>query len=145
MILDLVFCGYLACVLVAAAIVTRPLQPVPRASGPIGPRREVHPQDWPASPDAIGVATDAQPRGRTTVGGLLLWGGTVSIGVSTVILLAVLSRHLHQEGFTGLSTLFGLFFIASLIPSGVPLRAAALEVDGAPPMRLTATHVVVLV
>ena len=144
MILDLVFCGYLACVLVTAAIATRPLQPVPRATGPFGRRREVHPQDRPATPEAIGVATDTQPRRRSTVGGLLLWGGTVSIGVSTVILLAVLSRHLHQEGFTGLSTLFGLFFIASLIPSGVPLRAAALEVDGAPPMRMTAMHVVML-
>jgi hypothetical protein len=65
----------------------------------------------------------------------------VAIGVSTVVLLAVLSRHLHHRGFTGLSTLFGLFFVASLIPAGIPFRAAALAVDGAPPMRMTATQV----
>ncbi len=68
----------------------------------------------------------------------MLWGGTVSIGFSTVVLLAVLSRHFHHGGFARLSTLFGLFFVASLIPSGLPLRAAALAVDGAPPMRMTA-------
>ncbi|MGO9856267.1 MAG: hypothetical protein ACLPYY_14630 [Acidimicrobiales bacterium] len=78
---------------------------------------------------------------KITAGGVLLWGGTVAIGVSTVVLLAVLSRHLHHQGFTGLSTLFGLFFVASLIPAGIPFRAAALAVDGAPPMRMTATHV----
>ncbi|MGO9185354.1 hypothetical protein [Mycobacterium sp.] len=61
----------------------------------------------------------------------------MSIGASTVIVLAVVSRHLHTGGFAGLSTLFGLFFVASLIPSGIPPRAAALEVDGAPPMRVT--------
>lgn len=85
------------------------------------------------------VATPGQaPSGlRATAGGLLLWGGTVAIGVSTVVVLAALSRHLHHQGFAGLSTLFGLFFVASLIPSGIPLRAAALEVDGAPPMRVT--------
>jgi hypothetical protein len=77
---------------------------------------------------------------KITAGGMLLWGGTIAIGLSTVVLLAVLSRHLHHEGFAGLSTLFGLFFVASLIPSGVPLRAAALAVDGAPPMRMTLLH-----
>jgi hypothetical protein len=81
---------------------------------------------------------------RVTAGGVLLWGGTVAVGLSTVVLLAVLSHRLHRQGFTGLSTLFALFFIASLIPSGVPLRAAALEVDGAPPMRMRAVHVVAL-
>ena len=73
-----------------------------------------------------------------------MWGGTVAIGVSTVILLAVLSRHLHREGFTGLLTLFGLFFVASLIPSGIPLRSASLAVDGAPPMRMKAASVALL-
>jgi hypothetical protein len=77
-------------------------------------------------------------RSGTTTGGLLLWAGTTSIGVSTVIILAVLSR--HHQGFSGLSTLFSLFFLASLIPAGVPLRAAALAVDGAQPPRLTALH-----
>jgi len=84
-------------------------------------------------------------RRRVTTGGLLLWGGTISIGFSTVVLLALLSRHLHYEGFTGLSTLFGLFFVASLIPSGFPLRAAALAVDGAEPIRYTLVHVAILV
>ena len=89
--------------------------------------------------------SDAVPSGlQVTTGGLLLWGGTVGIGVSTVVLLAVLSRHLHHEGFTGLATLFGLFFVASLIPSGFPLRAAALAVDGAEPMRIKAVHVTLL-
>jgi hypothetical protein len=74
---------------------------------------------------------------RVTAAGIILWGGTISIGLSTVVLLAVLSRHLHHEGFAGLSTLFGLFFVASLIPSGFPLRAAALAVDGAEPMRMS--------
>jgi len=82
----------------------------------------------------------APPGMRITAGGLLLWGGTVSIGFSTVVLLAVLSRHLHHEGFAALSTLFGLFFVASLVTSGIPLRAAALAVDGAPPMRMTAVQ-----
>ena len=76
--------------------------------------------------------------GTATAKGLVLWGGTVSIGFSTVVLLAVLSRHFHHDGFARLSSLFGLFFVASLIPSGFPLRAAALAVDGAPPMRMTA-------
>jgi hypothetical protein len=75
---------------------------------------------------------------------LLLWAGTTSIGVSTVLILAVLSRH-HHQGFSGLSTLFSLFFIASLIPAGIPLRAAALAVDGAQPLRMTARHLGALV
>jgi len=76
------------------------------------------------------------PRSAAT-GGLLLWAGTSAIGVSTVLLLAVFSRH-HHEDFSGLSTLFALFFVASLIPSGVPLRSAALAIDGAEPPRMTA-------
>ena len=84
------------------------------------------------------------PRSRATTGGLLLWAGTTSIGVSTVLILAVLSRH-HHQGFSGLSTLFSLFFIASLIPAGIPLRAAALAVDGAQPPRMTAMYLGALV
>jgi len=84
------------------------------------------------------------PRSWATTGGLLLWAGTTSIGVSTVVILAVLSRH-HHQGFSGLSTLFSLFFIASLIPAGIPLRAAALAADGAQPPRMTATHLGALV
>jgi hypothetical protein len=75
---------------------------------------------------------------------LLLWAGTTSIGVSTVLILAVLSRH-HHQGFSGLSTLFSLFFLASLVPAGVPLRAAALAVDGAQPPRLTVRYLGALV
>jgi hypothetical protein len=89
-------------------------------------------------PGVSGVRPSTAPtRLRVTAGGLLLWGGTIAIGGSTVVVLAALSHHLHHSGFTNVSTLFGLFFVASLIPSGVPLRAAALEVDGAPPMHLT--------
>jgi len=158
MIFDLIFCIYLAVVLLGAAVLTRPsLQRVPRL-GPVprlppersvratsGPGQKLPARDAPISADLIDMPPGAEVRGRITIGGLLLWGGTVSIGLSTVILLAVLSHHLHARGFAGLSTLFGLYFIASLIPSGVPLRAAALEVDGAPPMRLTAMHVALLV
>jgi hypothetical protein len=49
---------------------------------------------------------------------------------------------MHHRGFAGLSTLFGLLFVASLIPSGIPLRAAALIVDGSQPLRLRARHFV---
>ncbi len=99
----------------------------------------------PAEADDVGPLADADgpapARGiRATAKGMVLWAGTVSIGFSTVVLLAVLSRHLHHEGFAALSTLFGLFFVASLIPSGFPLRSAALAVDGAAPMRMTARH-----
>src|SRR5271157_5007147 len=45
---------------------------------------------------------------RVTTGGLLFWGGTVSVGLSTAVLLAVNSRHLHHQGFASLSTLIGL-------------------------------------
>ena len=97
-------------------------------------------------PDLGGGARHAarKPRSRATAGGLLLWAGTTSIGASTVLILAVLSRH-HHEGFSGLSTLFSLFFIASLIPAGVPLRAAALAADGAQPPWMTARHLGALV
>ena len=84
-----------------------------------------------------GARRAARPARSAATGGLLFWAGTSAIGVSTVLLLALFSRH-HREGFSGLSTLFALFFVASLIPSGVPLRSAALAVDGAKPPRLTA-------
>jgi hypothetical protein len=86
------------------------------------------------------VAAAPQSRRRTTTGGLILWGGTISIGFSTVILLAILSRHIHHEGFSQLSSLFGLFFVGSLIPSGIPIRVAALVSDGAEPLKLRTTH-----
>jgi hypothetical protein len=79
-------------------------------------------------------------RRKVTTGGVLLWAGTTSIGASTVVLLAVVSRHMHHRGFAGLSTLFGLLFVASLVPSGIPLRAAALIVDGAQPLRIKAKY-----
>lgn len=110
-------------------------------------RRRAEPRSTAEPTSAVDVAVQGQtPSGlRATAGGVLLWGGTVSIGASTVVVLAVLSRHLHHQGFAGLATLFGLFFVASLIPSGVPLRAAALEVDGAPPMRVTPAQYAVMV
>lgn len=82
---------------------------------------------------------------RSVTDGALFWGGTIAIGLSTAVLLAVLSRHLHHQGFSSLSTLIALFFVASLIPSGIPLRSAALEVDGAPRMNLTRWHYAALV
>ena len=83
----------------------------------------------PADPVSLGK--------QVARGGALVWCGMVALGLSTVILLAVLSRQLHQQGFAGLSAVFGLLFIASLIPSGIPLRSAALIADGAPPPRIT--------
>jgi hypothetical protein len=71
--------------------------------------------------------------GSIAGGGIVLWAGMVAVGVSTVVLLAVLSHHLHKQGFADLSALFGLLFIASLIPSGIPFRAAALIADGSAP------------
>jgi len=62
-------------------------------------------------------------------GSVVLWGGTVAIGMSTAILLALLSRH-HSVKFTALSAILGLSFVISLIPSGVQLRAATLAADG---------------
>ena len=86
-----------------------------------------------------GARHAARPARSAATGGLLFWAGTSAIGVSTVLLLALFSRH-HREGFSGLSTLFALFFVASLIPSGVPLRSAALAIDGAESPRMTATQ-----
>ena len=62
-------------------------------------------------------------------GGIILWGATIAIGVSTAFLLAVLSRH-HAVSFASLSALLGLTFVISLIPSGVQLRAASMVADG---------------
>ena len=62
-------------------------------------------------------------------GSVVLWGGTVAIGMSTAVLLAILSRH-HSVRFTALSAILGLSFVISLIPSGVQLRAATLAADG---------------
>jgi len=94
-------------------------------------------------PDKTDVASTVRSRRRKiSLGGVLLWAGTVSLGISTVVLLAVLSRHLRREDFSGLSTLFGLFFVASLIPSGIPFRAAALVADGAKPLKITTRNYV---
>lgn len=103
-----------------------------------------HQLDRPVEPvvssvsDQTGAAGGAKSFRRSiATSGTMFWGGTVALGVSTVVLLAVLSRHLHHDGFAGLSALLGLLFVASLIPSGVPLRAAALAADGRPPPRMT--------
>lgn len=68
-------------------------------------------------------------RRRVAGGSIVLWGGTVAIGMSTAVLLAILSRH-HAVNFAALSALLGLSFVISLIPSGVQLRAATLAADG---------------
>jgi hypothetical protein len=57
----------------------------------------------------------------------MLWIGTLVLGLSTVVLLALLTRH---KSLAGVAALFGLSFVASLIPAGLQLRAAALVVDG---------------
>jgi hypothetical protein len=116
----------------------------PSNGRPQGEKAEPPPAPTSATSGGLTGSEEAPERLKITTGGLLLWAGTVSIGISTVVLLAILSHHFHRQGFTGLSALFGLFFVASLIPSGIPLRAAALAVDGAPPMRMTAVHVTVL-
>ena len=107
--------------------------PVARAVSPDAPRQAKRP-DVAAMPGQTEEGRKVSPfRGRVVGGGLALWCGMVSLSLSTVVLLAVLSRHFHHQGFTGLSSLFGLLFVASLIPSGIPLRAAALIGDGATP------------
>ena len=53
--------------------------------------------------------------------------GTLALGLSTVLLLALLTRH---RSLAGVAALLGLSFVASLIPAGLQLRAAALVVDG---------------
>jgi hypothetical protein len=78
----------------------------------------------------------ASRRRRIAGGSVVLWGATVAIGMSTAILLAVLSRH-HAVRFTALSAILGLSFVISLIPSGVQLRAATLAADGSALPRFT--------
>ena len=68
-------------------------------------------------------------RRRVAGGSIVLWGGTVAIGMSTAVLLAILSRH-HAVNFAALSAILGLSFVISLIPSGVQLPAASLAADG---------------
>jgi hypothetical protein len=94
---------------------------------------------WPirGPEEGQGVVAGLPPAGSVAGGGLLLWAGMVAVSVSTVVLLAVLSHHLHKQGFAGLSALFGVLFIASLIPSGIPLRAASLIADGSAPPDFT--------
>ena len=75
------------------------------------------------------MSSQASRRRRMAGGSVVLWGGTVAIGMSTAILLAILSRH-HSVKFTALSAILGLSFVISLIPSGVQLRAATLAADG---------------
>ena len=64
---------------------------------------------------------------RSIGGGLMLWVGTLALGLSTILLLALLTRH---KSLAGVAALLGLSFVASLIPAGLQLRAAALVVDG---------------
>jgi hypothetical protein len=77
-------------------------------------------------------------------GGMLLWGGTIAFGISTVVILAVLSRHPDRGSFVGLTALLGLSFVASLIPAGFQLRAAALIVDGHRLPKVTSKFLVTL-
>jgi|GEM_PF-2991327 len=95
-----------------------------------------NPPTMPVPDDESEGDTEAKDDGRSTnrlrsvaSGGAILWGGTVAFGVSTAVLLAILSRH-HSVSFAALSALLGLSFVMALIPSGVQLRAAALVADG---------------
>jgi hypothetical protein len=82
-------------------------------------------------------ASHAAPSGRpSTTGSAVLWFGTVAYGASTVALLAVLSRHVSEAGFTSIAALLGLAFVVSLIPAGIMLRSASLVADGHPPPAL---------
>jgi GT2 family glycosyltransferase len=82
-------------------------------------------------------AAHAAPSNRpSTMGSAVLWVGTVAYGASTVALLAVLSRHVSQAGFTSIAALLGLAFVVSLVPAGIMLRSASLVADGRPPPAL---------
>ena len=82
-------------------------------------------------------ASHAAPSGRpSTTGSAVLWFGTVAYGASTVALLAVLSRHVSEAGFTAIAALLGLAFVVSLVPAGIMLRSASLVADGHPPPAL---------
>jgi GT2 family glycosyltransferase len=82
-------------------------------------------------------ASHAAPTSRpSTMGSAVLWVGTVAYGASTVALLAVLSRHVSQAGFTSIAALLGLAFVVSLVPAGIMLRSASLVADGRPPPAL---------
>jgi hypothetical protein len=72
----------------------------------------------------------AARRREVATGAGVLWVGTLLFGVSTVILLAALSRHQGKNGFVGLSALLGLAFAGSVLPAGLQLRSAALVADG---------------
>ena len=86
-----------------------------------------------------GSASQAAATNRpSTVGSAVLWIGTVAYGASTVALLAVLSRHVSQAGFTSIAALLGLAFVVSLVPAGIMLRSASLVADGRPPPALGA-------
>jgi hypothetical protein len=56
----------------------------------------------------------------------------VAFGATTVLLLAVLSRQHVHASFAGLSSVLGLAFACSLVPTGVQMRCAALVADGQP-------------
>ena len=64
---------------------------------------------------------------RSIGGGFMLWVGTLAFGLSTVLLLALITRH---KSLASVAALLGLAFVASLIPAGLQLRTAALVVDG---------------
>ena len=81
-------------------------------------------------------ASHAAPSSRpSTTGSAVLWFGTVAYGASTVALLAVLSRHVSEAGFTAIAALLGLAFVVSLVPAGIMLRQHVLVADGHPPRR----------
>jgi len=79
---------------------------------------------------------------QTAGGALLLWLGLIAFGATTVVLLAVLSRRGGHGSFAGLSTLLGLAFACSLVPTGVLMRCAALVTDGQPLRRMAPSRAV---
>jgi hypothetical protein len=83
-------------------------------------------------PQRLRIPRLARRWGRVAGGGFVLWAGVVLFGGTTVLLLAVLSRHWDHGEFSSLSTLLGLAFACSLVPAGVQMRCAALAADGQP-------------
>jgi len=81
--------------------------------------------------------TQALARGRasgmnksTVLGGAVLWGGTIAFGASTLVILAILDRHLYSGGLSGAAAILVLTYVTAVVPGGVQLRAASHASDG---------------
>lgn len=73
----------------------------------------------------------APPRVRTRPGQVgLFWASSLTFGASSFAVLAVLARHVGPGQFAAATAVFGLVFVAAVVPSAVQLRAAALRGTG---------------